>query len=304
MMDFLNKFKIPTLLGLAIIISGIATGAFINFKGQNIISRASPNLDAQSITLSNISDDSVTISWQTSTLTPSFITYGISDPSEITAVDDRDKAGPKAHLMHYVDITNLLPKTTYQYKIISGTNSSQILSFTTAAPLTSQTGLQPIIGSVFEKGQQPLTEAIAYLSIGDAITQSSLVKLAGSFLIPISQIRKSDLSDGFSIKAESVAKLTIISAKGQATALFKVGDFEKGLPPITLGDNLDLTVQIDDPTKYDLNGDGQINSADNAIILQNTGPVSSKIKNPKADINSDGVVDQKDLDILIKKIKG
>lgn len=305
MRDFLTKFKIPTILGLSIIILGISAGIFLVLKDQTFLSKAAPNLTAQNITVSNISDDSITISWQTSAPVSSFITYGIQNPSE-TALDDRDinppVEGPKNHSMHYVTIKNLLPKTTYQYKIVSGNSSSNIQSFTTSTPLTSQIVQGPVIGSAFDEGK-PLEEAAAYLSIADATTQSSLVKLGGNFLIPISQIRKSDLSEGFSVTEETVAKLTILSTKGQASALFKLGDFAKGLPPITLGENLDLTSQVEDPTKYDLNNDGGINSADNAIILQNIGPVSSKLKNPKADINADGVVDQKDLDILIKKIK-
>ena len=53
-------------------------------------------------------------------------------------------------------------------------------------------------------------------------------------------------------------------------------------------------------TKYDLNGDGKINAADNAIILLNFG---KNPKDKKADINEDGMVDQKDLELMSQKLE-
>ncbi|TSC87556.1 MAG: Uncharacterized protein G01um10147_534 [Microgenomates group bacterium Gr01-1014_7] len=298
MKNFINKFKIPTLLGLGIIIIGIGAGVFLTLKEQSFISKASPDSTPQNITLSNISDDSINISWQTSAPTVSFISFGQSNPDEQTILDERDTGSPKPHTMHYVTIKNLLPKTTYQYKIITSKISTETLKFTTAAPLFAQTGFQPIIGSVLDNNT-PVDEAIVYLSIADATTESALAKNSGNFLIPISQLRKADLSDSFPLTDAAIAKLTIISGKGQASALFKLEDAKEGLPPISLGADLDLTTSNYDTSKYDLNGDGKINAADNAIILQNFGP---NLKDKRADLNKDGVVDQEDLDLMAKQI--
>lgn len=312
MKDFFNKFRIPTILGLGIIIAGMSAGIFMVSKEQIFLSNAAPNISPQNITLSNTSDDSVTISWQTPTPATSFITFGRMNPNEETVLDDRDAnpptGGPKTYSIHYFTIKNLLPKTTYQYKIISGKNSSEVSKFTTAAPLSTQTGFRPIIGSVLD-GDTPLNEGVIYLSIADAATQSALVKSSGNFLIPLSQIRKADLSDNFSATEDTMAKLTIVSVKGQTSVIFKLGQFDKGLPPIKLGQDVDLTTVTPPPSpvtanqdldKYDLNGDGKINSTDYAIILQNVG---KNPKNKKADLNGDGVVDQKDLDLMSQKLK-
>jgi len=302
MKNILNKFRIPTILGLGVIVFGIVAGVFLAVKEQTFISSAYPNVNAQNITLSNISDNSVTISWQTQTPVVSFITFGQKDPSEVTALDDRDlnptPSGPKAHLLHYVTIKNLFPKTTYQYKIISGKVSSEISKFETAAPLPTQNGLRPVIGSVLEE-DKPLDEGVVYLSLSDATTQSAPVKTAGNFLIPLSQIRKSDLSGSLPLSKDTTLKLTVLSPKGEASALFKLGDSNNGLPPIRLGENLDLTTKNMDLDKYDLNEDGKINAADNAVILLNFGP---NPENKRADLNGDNVVDQKDLSLISKQI--
>lgn len=311
MRDFFNKLKIPTLLGISVIVVGIVAGVFLTLKEQTFTSKASALISAQNVTLTNISDSEATISWQTSAPINSFITFGQNNPGETTILDDRDSIspsnGPRAYLIHYVTLKNLLPKTTYQYKIISGKLSSEIQKFTTSVPIDPQINSKPILGSVID-GNKPLEEGIVYLSIADATTQSALIKSSGNFLIPTLQIRNTDLSANISITEDTVGKLSIISAKGQTNVSFRFKDIEKGLPPINIGQDLDLTNSTPaaskttqpDLDKYDLNGDGKINSADNSVILQNLG---KNPKNKKTDINSDGVVDQKDLDLMIQKIK-
>lgn len=314
----MNKFKIPTILGLAIIFLGIIAGIVLILKDQTFISQASPDKQPQNITISNVTDSSVTVSWQTQVPVTSFITFGQTDVGTTTALDDRDTKNPQPHSIHFVTLKNLLAKTTYKYKISSGKISSYTLQFTTATPLSAQTAFRPIIGSVLD-GEKPMDEGIAFLSIADAALQSSLIKSSGNFLIPIAQIRKADYSDIFSLTGDTITKLTVVSPKGQSTILFKLGSLEKELPVIKLGENLDLiNSPIASPSpspsvppagqdliKYDLNGDGKINAADNALILQNFGnpSTSSGLKNKKADLNSDGMVDKKDLDLMAAKIK-
>lgn len=311
MTEFINKFKIPTILGLSIILFGIAGGVYLVLREQVFLSQAAPNLTPKNVTFTNIAEDAVTISWQTNSATTSFITFGQNSPGEQTVLDDRDSnppvGGPKPRLTHYVSLKNLLPKTNYQFKIISGKITSDVKNFETASPLTNQTVFPPIIGSVLD-GDSPLESGVVYLSIPEATIQSSLIKGGGNFLIPLSQIRKVDLSD-YPLIAGTIAKLTIHSDTGEAQIIFKLKDNSTPLPPIKLGQNMDLTTEevtsqpnltITDLNKYDLNSDGKINAADNAIILQNLG---KNPKNIKADISGDGVVDQKDLDLMSQKLK-
>lgn len=317
-MRSITKLKIPTLLGLGIIIVGMVAGVYLNFKEQIFLSQAAPNFTAQNITITNITDAEATISWQTSSQAPAFITFGQNNPNEQTVLDDRDnlpdKAGPKPHFTHYATLKNLLPKTIYQFKIISGKFTSDILKFETAQPLTNQAQFTPVIGSVLDN-DTPLEEGILYLSVPDAATQSAQIKTGGNFLIPLSSLRKADLSDIFPLMENTIAKITAVSEKGTASMLFKLKANSEPLPPLKLGQNIDLTDETENPeptavpaepttspvsNKYDLNGDGKINAADNAIILQNFG---KKPKDTKADLNGDGIINQKDLDLMAQKIK-
>ncbi|MBU1000429.1 fibronectin type III domain-containing protein [Patescibacteria group bacterium] len=315
MINFFNKFKIPTLLGLGIILLGTISGFYLVLREQVFLSQAAPNLTPQNIAITNIADDSAVISWQTKNAANSFITYGQNNPGEQTALDNRDgdptepnDTGLKPRLTHYVTLKNLLPGTSYLFKITSGKLTSEVMKFNTANPLVDHTRFTPIIGSVVD-GNNPLNDGVVYLSIQGAVTQSSLIKTGGNFLIPISQIRKADLSDIFPLTEELIAKLTINSDKGNASVIFNLQNNPIPLPSIKLGQDLDLTIPFKTPTpsstikdldKYDLNNDGKINAADHAIVLQNFG---KNPKDKKADLNEDGVVDQKDLYLMAQKTK-
>ncbi len=297
--ESINKFKIPTILGLGLIAAGIISGVLLVIKDQIFLTKASPNLIPQNITVSNIEDEEVTISWQTSAKTSSFVTFGTKNPQEKQGLDDRDTQTPKAYFLHYVTIKNLQPDTTYLFKITSGRFTSEVKDFKTAKSASFQNGFGPIIGTVFDGGS-PLEEAIAYLSISDATIQSARLTNLGNFLIPISLMRKVDLSDTFQPKIGDVAKLTIIASKGTSSLLFKMEAQGVELPPINLGQSIDLTPPIQELDKFDLNADKFINAADHSIVLKNFG------KNPKdkrADLNGDGVVDNKDLEEISKRIE-
>lgn len=305
MIRLINKFKIPTILGLGIIAAGIVSGIFLSLKGQVFLTKASPDTVPQNITISNIEDTQVTISWQTSVPTVSFVTFGTKDPQEQTVLDERDTQTPKARSLHYVNIKNILPDTTYLFKIISGKQASQVKTFKTAKLASFQNGFGPIIGTVFD-GDNPLEAGIAYLSISDATIQSARLKDLGNFLIPISLMRKVDLSDTFQLKGDDVAKLTIIAGNNQAIIIFKIKAQGTQLPPVSLGQSIDLIRSTQEVDKFDLNGDGQINAVDYSEVLQNFGPLREASKNPKnekADLNGDGVVDNKDLDEFNKAIQ-
>ncbi len=307
MVSFINKFKIPTLLGLSIILSGIVAGVLLVLTQQVFFGQAAPNLNPQNITVSNIDESSSVISWTTQSPTTGFITFGQNNPFEQTVLDDRDKDNPKLHSTHYVSLKNLTSKTTYLFKVVSSKITSDTNRFQTATVVNSQNGFGPIIGSALDDNT-PLTEGIVYLSISNSLTQSTLIKNLGNFILPIASIRDSSLSDVYKPSQEDSVKLTVISDKGQASALFKLNPQGKILPPIKLGQDIDLTSPQLSPSPssttsnlkvYDLNEDKLINAADYAIVLQNFG---KNPKNIKADLNGDGVVDQKDLNLMQKQI--
>ncbi len=306
--NFFTKFKIPTLLGLGVIILGLVSGVVLVLQNQTLTSHASPTQQPQNITLTNTDDTGTSISWQTNSPAEGYITFGQNNPSEQTALDIKDSTSTTPHTDHYVHLGKLSPKTTYQYKIVSGKQILPPQKFTTAASSLSTNSLPPVIGTIVDGDKSAIT-GIVYLTISGAIVQSSPISTLGSFTIPLAKVYKDDLSDILPLSDNTVATIKIVSGEKQSSGTLVLGIAQKPLAPIKLGETVIFTPPPQptntDLNKYDLNGDGFINAADWGIVLQNFG---NSPKNKRADITGpkgvpDGVVDHYDLDAMTQKIK-
>ncbi|MBI4037266.1 fibronectin type III domain-containing protein [Candidatus Daviesbacteria bacterium] len=289
------EIKIPTLLGLGVLLIGLLVGVALVAKPQFLTSRAAVSAVPKNITVVNLSGTTASIYWQTEQETTGFVKLGTTTTTDQTFTDDRDSGVPKPHLLHFVTLTNLSPNTTYYYKVTAGSTI-----YPTKAPLTFQTVTdtplsdnQPIIGTALNADLTPASEAVITLKLPNA-TLATITKMAGNFILPLANLS--------SFTATTSATLTIFDFQKSSKVQIQLPSTSI-LPPITLGEDLDLTPKVASPTstraKYDLNGDGVVNSLDLAIILKNLG------KNPKikqADLNEDGVVDQKDVNLMNKAI--
>lgn len=299
-----NKLKIPTLLGLAVITLGISAGVVMVIQFPNFTSKASPDQQPKEVTISNITDESATISWQTVSPTAGFVTYGEKSVSASTALDDRDSKTTTSRNNHYITLKKLTSKTTYQYQIFSGkTTDAQIRKFTTANPSLNLNKLEPVIGSVVN-GNLPVSAGIAYLSFSGSLMQSALIMNGGSFIIPLAQIYQDNLSDILSLDEKSQAFLKIVTDAGVASVTFPLTVADKPIGPIHIGDNLTLTPASPSAAPvvqniYDLNSDGLVNANDYSIALKNKG---KKIKTVRKDLVTERIIDQKYLDELTKKV--
>lgn len=317
-LSLFNTLRIPTLLGLSIIFLGIGAGIVLVSQEQLLNTQAS--IDPKPLEtpiLTNIQDQSVTISWKTADPATGVVIYGQSSQDDLSALDDRDIADSAQAITqprtdHYVTIRRLAPHTKYQYRIKSGdTIFPEIREFTTASSSINTTSFTPVIGSV-TYNDQPLTSGIAYIKIPGGVTQSALVSILGSFTIPLSQVYKIDLTEILPLTETTSGELTVSSQYGISTATLFLSRLERPIGPLKIGENLDLTFlpQIEIPKeeiktdlellKFDLNGDKFINSADESIIKKNFG---KSPEDPRANLDGIGDVDQTDLDLMRGKIR-
>jgi hypothetical protein len=248
MSSFLTQIRFPTLFGIALLIVGLGTGVYLTVREQSLISQATPDQTPLDIKITNIEAQSVAISWRTNTEVAGFISYGQSGVGENIALDIRDKTQPQPHKLHYVVLNNLTPATSYKYKIVSGKlNDLSEETFATASEIETQSSSKPIIGNVIEK-DQPLIEGIVYLEVDGATPQSALVKDFGSFIIPISLMRNTNLSDIFSPNGE-VAKLTALTKdNSQGTGTFQLTEDNQLTKAIKIGEDTDLSFTTSDNT--------------------------------------------------------
>lgn len=318
-MDFIGHetTKIPTLLGLSLLVTALFLGMFIYLYRQNIIASQKTLYTPSEIEVTNINSSQATITWWSDTPTIGQIAYGKGLFLDQMQNDNRDLQNITPHQVHFVTLRNLQPETTYQYQVVSNDFRfpNQPHSFTTAKTLEETSQNRPLRGSVLNVNLNPIDEALVFIKIKNAAQMTTFTSTAGNFIIPLKELRTTDLSAPFPINSTTPATLVIKKGKLQSEIEINLPlDDSQLLPPLTIGQNInlkDLLAQVTPSPKpgsntlsasYDLNSDGKTNSLDLAIITQNSGKKVSDITDEKikqADLNRDGTIDKKDSDLLL-----
>jgi hypothetical protein len=315
-MDYIgNKTtKIPTLLGLSLLITALILGIFIFFYRQNLLHQQRTLYAPKELNVTNLFAEQVTITWWSDTPTTGQVAYGTNVSLNDIQNDNRDLQEIKTHHVHFVTLRNLKPDTTYKYQIIANgiRFPEKPLTFKTAIALENSTQNRPLRGSVLNVNLNPIDEALLTIKIDGAADMSTFASTAGNFIFPLKELRTTDLTAPFAI--ESTTPATLIIKKGSLESQVKLNlplNESDLLPPLTIGQNIDLSsilTQMTEPPQtsqsanYDLNGDGKTNSLDLAIITQNNGKKVTDIQDDsikKADLNKDETIDKKDSDLLL-----
>jgi hypothetical protein len=296
-----SEIKIPTIFGLGVLLVGLAAGTLLVNGNINFNLRAQEGENPLGLAVTNVSGTSASIYWQTKNPVSGYVKAGTTTSLGLTFLDDRDLQKPQDHQIHFVTLTNLSPATTYYFKLgLNGESyppGNKFLSFKTATSITPQ-NLEPLTGSVVDKNIQPISEALVNLEIPGAQTLSTVTRVGGNFFISLNTIRNRQTNQNFKLEENTEARLIIISPDLTSKINFKLSVQNPVLPPVVLGQDLELVSQLASPSptirtiNYDINQDGVVNSLDRNVILKNRG------KNPKqkeSDLNGDNVVDQKDL---------
>jgi len=262
------------------------------------------------LTLSNLSPQSITISWLTDNPTSTQLTF-TTDQNFLqnlkSAKDDRDQNNAQSRNSHLVTLSDLQPNTNYYYKIGQPIFFNPSQQFSTPSQ-TTNSSFSPLVGSVINNQSEPVVEAQITLQVPNYFPLSTYTTSNGSFVLPLLPLyQQNDLSKVLDLSQNPDVLLTITKDNQVSKINLHLNNKLGTLPPIILGQNLDLTSlpvastsNIPQPSpspafNFDVTGDGKINSLDLITVQNNLG---KKKFNPKADINSDGVVDQKDLDLL------
>ncbi len=300
--------KIPTIVALAILVSFLFVGATVFTQFQKKQQQATKSItQKQEVKVVNITENSATITWQTGSPTVSEVKWGATEGLENTSKDDRDATGAKPHLLHFATLKKLKPQTRYFFKIKDGPNSTPptTLSFTTliVSHPDKELALQkPVIGKVVKNDQSIVDEAFIFLSIPGTGEIGTITTSAGNFVLPISNLRSISQEK---VVLPSEAKLVVQRGLLVSQTTIKLPASDTALPSIVLGQNND-TPLIASPSggilpkdasasanQLDLNKDGTVNNIDLSLIK-----AAVAKKDLKADVNEDGIADQKDIDFL------
>lgn len=265
----LNQFKIkpqskrlPSLLGLLILLVGLTGGVFLIQRIRSLNTKATSETSPSQIRITNISSYSFTVSWITQNTNTGLVEFGESASLGQSQKDSRDKerSTPEKYLTHYVVVDGLKSETKYYFQIVSSGakfgNSNKPFEVTTG-PQKVPNDNDLAQGKILTPEGQPANGAIVYLSIANAVAQSSLTDSGGNWMIPLSTARSLDLQS-FS-NYDRNAQLEEIFVQGDsktASATLTTGD-DNPTPDITLGQTYNFLGQLQ-----------QTNSTDPSIIKQ------------------------------------
>lgn len=117
-----NQIQVISIVGLVLLIIAIPFTIAALRLFLDVGSSADPQAEPFEIVVSNITESSATISWQTAIETEGLLKYGTSaDNLNLVANDMRDLGADEvqSYMQHIVPIKNLSTNTTYYFQIVS-----------------------------------------------------------------------------------------------------------------------------------------------------------------------------------------
>jgi hypothetical protein len=245
--------RIPTLLGLGVLLVALVSGMLFFSQGTGVFApRATPQTTPKKIKITNITDSSFTISFFTDEATAAFIKYGTTaDELKSQASDDRDQLSGSIgeYNVHHITVRGLEPNTPYFYTLGTGSgtqfdNNGTSFSTKTAARGGVPPAARTIYGSVVTPAGSPAEGTVVYATIDGVGELSSLVKSSGSWAIPLSTARTTDGSAYANITDESVITLLAQGSTANLTSQMTTTVTQaQPVATITLGESGNATAQ-------------------------------------------------------------
>lgn len=234
MREKFSEKKIPTLIGLLIITIGIFGTSFLVRNLGPLSSRATPSEIPQDVKITNISDNSLTISWTTQDTVAGSVLFWNEEKNQKVAVDERDKSGNAGfYKTHFVNLSSLKKATTYFFTLNSGKssyneNGSPYKTTTNSSSSQAKIALQ---GMVLNSDSSPGKDVLIYSRLSDVFSSSTLASSKGEWAL--------------STEAKDQSSLNLLLTDGQISSTVKINFPTAVIPPITLGQNYDFTTSGD-----------------------------------------------------------
>ncbi len=252
MNDLWNK-KIPTLIGLILIMIGTVATTFL-VKGNTIFQiRAGPGMDPKNVKVTNVSENAFTITYLTDDKMTGSVNHGI-DPKDLDGIslDDRDQLSQQIskYNSHSITVRNLDPNTKYYYSITSGTKKYLDTGFkfeiTTKGQISNAPSSQiPVSGKVILPDGTTPTDGLIYLKTNDAGITSGLLKENGTYIIPLNTLRKLDTDEYLEIDDNTIINIEIFS-NGLFSSVSVTSNDISPVPLITLSGSYDFSASTMD----------------------------------------------------------
>lgn len=233
--------RIPTLLGVVVLLVGLAAGVFLVGRQQLLGTQAGPTSLPRNVKIVNRGSNSLTVTWISDVPVTGFVKYS-DNPARLTlpAGDARDQisGNTNQYTTHFVDINGLTADKTYYFEIGSGSqmyNDGGKPYQVRTAPAGATPAEDVTSGKILNVSNSGVGGALVYVDITGAETLGTLTKNDGSFRLALSNARDSTGKFVAYDKAkENVTIFVQAGGAGTATALTNTAT-DNPVPDITLG---------------------------------------------------------------------
>jgi len=246
------NFRIPSLVGILLLLIGVGMTSYLVEQGIIFEGRAAQEKTPSNIAITNVTPTSFTVMYTTQEPVPGTLSYGTEKDGTNVALDDRNASEGRStpFTVHQITVRNLRPATTYYFKIISGDavflNNNEPYVVKTASELAGS--LPPrnkdIEGSVRFPDNGVKQDLLVLLTSAATEPRSALLNADGSYTISLSSLRTKDLSSFATLSDETIFELQILSNTQVSTAkvLYKNA---QPVPLIMFGQTYDFTISTD-----------------------------------------------------------
>ena len=220
--------RIPTILGLILILSTVFIGSRLVGRTTTSFTQASGECDPINPQITNLTHQTATVSFTTTG--SCLVNVNIDNK---TLPDTKDKG-----TIHYIEIVGLEESKAYLFSVISGGKEfkSDSYNFKTAQKPNKDIPTSNLAwGRVLNPDQSPAGNAIVYLNIPGASALSAAVTSSGNWNIALATSFNESLTDWFTPPSNIEENITVIATDHPATQIINNTSHNNPVPDIVLG---------------------------------------------------------------------
>lgn len=194
----LSQRRIPTLLGLGFLVLGLVVGVIFIGRGSGVFApRATPETTPKQVKITNITDNTFTVSFLTDDTTSGIVQYGTAE-NDLDQVAQDDKMAVSATTsefqVHHITARGLSAGTKYFFLLKTGSgavfdNNGSVFTVTTAQKSGTPAAAKTIYGQINTPSGGPANTGIVYVTPEGAGEMSVRISDNGSWAVPLSNAR-------------------------------------------------------------------------------------------------------------------
>lgn len=221
--------RIPTIFGLILLLVAVFGGVILTNQKSSFGSKAGGSCEPINPQISNITYQSASISFSTSTECQSSININ----NQLIKNDQSSK-------IHYFEVASLKENSDYTFSIVSGGNNYSSNSYqvsTAQKPSTDSISSDLAWGKVLNSDGSPAEKVIVYLNIPGASPLSALTTSSGNWNIPLSTSFNENKTNWFTPSANIEENIYVVSGNQVVTQIVGNTSSNNPVANITLGQN-------------------------------------------------------------------